>query len=779
MTPLHPRQLLGLLLAAAGFTHLFAQVSKPFTPGTRIPIERCERVAMKATTSGCLDIIAAPAAQDRLMGRTDRPVPSDVEIPDNMRYWLECVEEGARYAEQHPGVQLGTKQEASSSVVRPLLGAIEWDQGAPYNSLCPAGTPVGCVATAMAQVMRYWRYPEQGIGEHTWRWQGVTHSVDFGATTYQWNLMLPSYNYSATAEQQAEAAKLSYHCGVAVDMMYDAEGSGSWGERVAGAMHKYFGYNDRAGFVYRTSYSYDDWNQMLRRELEAGRPILFTANNDESGHAFVIDGIDADGLYHVNWGWGGWYNGFFDICILNPYGAGIGAVASEVGFCMGQGAVIQICPDNGVGDLISPVCSSGCWGNSNEWAFVLSSYYENATGDTLRGVSGIEVLDAEGSHVSYAMGDTITLYPYSTYDRRNDRYYFEWTNTYVYASDFADGDYTARLCFQQFSSDTITYPLQVNYNFNPRYYFSVLDGQLTAAYAQPDKANILAGRNFSLQGQELATGKEYVATIEVENQGYDAFSGLIMLLVPDPTSSDNSPRTFSDPNFNAFIPAGGTYTAHIPIVLENEQQDITATLYGYNVPMDHEVSNCSMDIPISFSSRFTEESPARLSLIDDVQLLTERCEVDGEVAFQFVISNMGGKFSNHLGMRFYTSKAATGTPAFTIGQNVEVAMGTEVDSIIVRDILTEAQGMKKYYARPFYRDDYGDDQLLKFSASDGMESTPAPIEVRVYNATGIETVTADPADPAAPRYDLFGRPLPADARPRLFIESRRAHVVSE
>ena len=770
MNPTHIRHFLSLLLAGTGIVSLHAQVSQPFAPGSHIKVEQCQRVEMQVASSGRLDVIASPAADAKVMGYTDKPVPADVKVPANMQYWLECVEQGAAYVEQHPEIQLGDYR-APAKVIRPLLGNIEWDQSAPYNALCPSGTPVGCVATAMAQVMLYWKHPAQGNGSHTWVYNGTPHTVDFGATTYNWDLMLPKYGWSAhaTAEQEAEAAKLSYHCGVAIDMMWAPDGSGSFCEHIPYALKNYFDYNERMALVYRQSYSYDDWLELLDSELEAGRPIIFSASSDEAGHAFVIDGVDAHGLYHVNWGWDGWYNGYFDICILNPYGAGIGATETEIGFCLGQTAIVQLCPEKGVGRSYSPIISSGVYPNYNETAFVLSTYMENATYDTLQGVCGIEVLDSLGQHVRYEMGDTITVYPYATWDRRHNHYYFAWTNTYSYARGLADGNYTARLCFEHFAADTVICEVPTHYYMTPALNFNIKDERITAVHDRSG-TNRLEGRNFSLQGQELAIGKEYVATIDVDNLGNDPFSGIISLVILTPDGKESSIPDCDCPDPHIFIPAGGTTTLKIPFLI-TQAGNWRARLVAYNLPMGYEIPECPMDIEIAFSAQFTDESPAALHLLETPQLLTERCEVDGEIEFQLVLSNKGGKFSDRLGMKFYTGKTASGTPAFSIAEEVELAMNTEVDTIFVKGLLTAAKGMKKYYALTFYHDVYGQDQELKVIGTNGEETAPEPIEIRVYNASGIETINIDEA-PVARHYDLFGRPVPVG------ISSRRITITN-
>ena len=754
------RHLLCFAIAGIVITNTFAQASQPLVAGSRLQVENCQRVEMEVIPTGRMQVIANPSSETIVMGYTDTPITADAAIPSNMQYWLECVEQGAAYVSRHPEAQLGSNaaRRATSRVIPPLLGRIEWDQSAPYDQLCPSGTPVGCVATAMAQVMLYWKHPEQGTGSHTWTWNGITHTVDFGATTYNWDLMLPKYGRSAyaTPEQEAEAAKLSYHCGVSIDMMWQSGGSGTYTEHIPTALRDYFDYNERAAVVYRESYSFDDWNELLISELEAGRPIIFSASSDKAGHAFVIDGIDKDGLFHVNWGWDGWYNGYFDICILNPYGAGIGATETELGFCLGQNAVIQVCPEKGVGRIYSKAKSSGAWFNSNEYAYVLSAYFENASYDTLQGVAGVEVLDNLGQHVRYEMGDTITLYPYATWDRRHNHYFYAWTNTYGYGQGLPDGDYSARLCFEQLGTDTIICEVPTHYFNTPRLDFSIKDEQITTI-ASHSGTNVIEGRNFSLQGQELAVGKEYVATIDLDNHGNDPFSGIISLEIITPDGKGTNIPDCDCPDPHVFIPAGGTYTAKIPFLITQEGE-WSARLYAYNIPMGYEMANCLMDAPITFSARFTEESPASIHLVEAPKLLTEHCEVDGEIEFQLIVDNEGGKFSDLLGIRFYTSQSTGTRPAFTIDNDIEIAMSAQSDTVIIRGLLSEAKGMWKYYARPYYRDAYGNEQLLKIVDADGALTTPAPIEVRVYNASGIETITIDDA-PVIRHYDLFGRPI--------------------
>ena len=222
-----------------------------------------------------------------------------------------------------PGKFKGTN---SWNKVGPLLST-RWNQNWPYNELCPAdgGGPgghayAGCVATAMAQVMKYWSNPEHGTGSHGYNHYNYGYLfADFAATTYDWNNMPASISESNTA-----VATLLYHCGVSVEMNYGPSGSGANLDGSHGAMNAlidYFNYDMDA--YYAEKYQYEDsvWQIMLRNELESGRPLIYGGWGDYSGHSWDLDGYEKVGdlyHYHMNWGWGGSYNGYYYLDDLTP-----------------------------------------------------------------------------------------------------------------------------------------------------------------------------------------------------------------------------------------------------------------------------------------------------------------------------------------------------------------------------------------------------------------------------------------------------------------------------
>lgn len=250
---------------------------------------------------------------------------------------------------------------ASTSAVAPLLGNIEWDQTSPYNNMCPRYDSVhvaatGCVATAMAQVMAYYKYPKQlkaDIPGYVNRWNGIPMEIPTITREegiYDWDNMLPKYNKEANATQQQKdaVAKLMYHCGAAVQMNYGPESAASVS---ASKLAKYFGYDaDLMMDLNRATFTLDKWMQIIDTELAAGRPVLYGGQASDGGHQFICDGKDGEGLYHINWGWSGSQNGYFDLSLLNPEKGGTGSGNSTEGYNRLCSMTIGIAPDNGVVD---------------------------------------------------------------------------------------------------------------------------------------------------------------------------------------------------------------------------------------------------------------------------------------------------------------------------------------------------------------------------------------------------------------------------------------------
>jgi len=201
-----------------------------------------------------------------------------------------------------------------------------WNQSPVYNNYCPedaGGRAVtGCVATAMAMIMHYHQHPTHGDGSHAYNWHNGTtwiqNSADFGSTVYNWEMMPTSISSGNSSEEIHEVATINYHAGVSVDMQYGSSGSGAYSEDVPVAMRTYFGYGYGANLKQRVSYSLTNWQDMIRADHDAGKPVYYAGRSTDGGHAFITDGYQTAGaMFHFNWGWGGSSNGYFAIDALN------------------------------------------------------------------------------------------------------------------------------------------------------------------------------------------------------------------------------------------------------------------------------------------------------------------------------------------------------------------------------------------------------------------------------------------------------------------------------
>lgn len=260
--------------------------------------------------------------------------------------WLELQRLDAAWCREHDWrhpaavtawqeLEQGRLAERDGPTIEPMLSCT-WNQGWPWNQYCPvdAAGPgghvwSGCVATAMAQLMYFWRWPDYGAGSHSYVHPTYgQQSASFESTIYDWEAMSDDQGLPAEA-------LLQYHCGVAVEMDYAPDGSGAYvgtgRHNSLLAFENYFRYPTRAEFLQHTNLPGAAWAERLAAEIVAGRPVL-DSGYGSGGHAFILDGLQ-DGLFHLNWGWSGWFNGWFEIEALTPGG---------MEFSIQQGAIVGL-----------------------------------------------------------------------------------------------------------------------------------------------------------------------------------------------------------------------------------------------------------------------------------------------------------------------------------------------------------------------------------------------------------------------------------------------------
>ena len=202
----------------------------------------------------------------------------------------------------------------------------KWNQNSPYNIDCPADEAgpgghvyVGCVATAMVQIMYYWRYPMQGSGIHSHNWPPYGNmTVNYGAANYEWDAMQDGID----GKNPDEIAEIGYHAAISVDMMFSPNGSGAYSSDVPHAFRTYFNYKNGVQYVQKGDYSFSTWENMMQSELNAACPMYYSGFSSSGGHAFVCDAYQGSNYYHFNFGWSGSSNGYYTLQDVGGFNGG-------------------------------------------------------------------------------------------------------------------------------------------------------------------------------------------------------------------------------------------------------------------------------------------------------------------------------------------------------------------------------------------------------------------------------------------------------------------------
>ena len=277
---------------------------------------------------------------------TELSLNTDAEMPQSLKSFLEAY--GQYVNDVRNGIAKAPEKEkgdvTGDIVVAPLITS-KWDQGSPYNYYCPNNTYVGCVATALAQIMYYYKYPETGKGSISYNCGQGTLAVDFTESHYDWSSYKDTYSSMEWKKDSGKAiAKLCLDAGAACKMQYGSGGSSSTIFDAYNAFFTYFGYDAQAltAYLRECVESSEQWERIVKAELNSKRPVLYAGSSttgsgrDAGGHAFIIDGYDSNFYVHVNWGWSGNYDGYYDIDILD---------GANYQFSEGQQMIVGIKPD--------------------------------------------------------------------------------------------------------------------------------------------------------------------------------------------------------------------------------------------------------------------------------------------------------------------------------------------------------------------------------------------------------------------------------------------------
>ena len=352
-------------------------------PGTDITTPKLELTAQvsglylfNVSNAGGYVIVSPDDCTEAILGYSDSGNIDPQHMPENMRAWLQGYADQIAWARQNNIQASNAPRKTDREAVAPLLTTL-WGQDKAYYDLCVFNGDqcvTGCVATAMAQVMYYHRWPSATANEipaFTTASNGYQVPAIPAGSAFDWNNMLQyydvyvpegsQYGYYApahTEEQALAVAQLMHYCGAAVMMNYGTGSSGAQDTEIPYALTHYFNYNaNTTVLLERDSYETDDWDEIIYHEVSNGRPVIYgglTSNNE--GHEFVCDGYNnTDGSYHINWGWMGLSNGYFLLSALDPDAQGTGGSSSNSGYKYDQTAVIGIQKPSDTGEVSSAV----------------------------------------------------------------------------------------------------------------------------------------------------------------------------------------------------------------------------------------------------------------------------------------------------------------------------------------------------------------------------------------------------------------------------------------
>ena len=325
-------------------------------------------------------VISADDRARTVLAYSDSGNLSEENMPEACALWLgQYAAEIASLAESGEARSVTAARSLTlddpTQAIAPQLPS-RWDQTAPYNNECPMDASTGkravtgCVATALAQVMYYHRYPERPVGNVSYNDNGVQRALDFSTIgAFDWEHMTDTYNSSSTAEATAAVATLMKAAGYGVGMNYSSDTSIALFDKLGPALVNYFGYDSNLHSYDRDMMSTYEWSRLLLTELQAGRPVLYDGRNQAAGHTFVCDGYDGNGLFHFNWGWAGVSDGYFSLSALDPGQQSTGG--SNAGYNLYNKILCNI----------APAGQAGLAGKQSDYLLsVYDLYLGNATG---------------------------------------------------------------------------------------------------------------------------------------------------------------------------------------------------------------------------------------------------------------------------------------------------------------------------------------------------------------------------------------------------------------
>ena len=500
-----------------------------------------------AGDNGGYVIVSGDDRVEPILGYVDHGSFDPDNIPENMRELLQMYTNEIKFVIDNniqpddPRIKKRNKVAGTRHSVGEML-TTRWNQGRPYNITCPdyyleddkeeqtplpkrSGPATGCTATAMAQVMYFYRYPEKikklipSYSITYWsKKDGSSKTVNIPAiprnTVIKWDDMRDTYSWEdghVANAQDSAVANLMRYCGQAVTMHY---GPSSGANFSAEAYIEYFGFDQRAWVGERYNFSIDEWFNLIYNEIDQGYPVLISGFSSGGGHAFVIDGFDGDNLFHLNWGWGGGSNGWFLVGILNPGdNSGIGASSSSDGYSMSQRALFNLrLPRTPKSEGYLTVSDASIYNNTS-----IRVKYTNRTGSSNSFHTGIVMLDENGELA--LVGDKQNINGLANNATA--------TKTFQIAGHLPEGTYKLSPASKPSKSEE----WQAEYDFKTQYIEAVVDStdQVFLSFKRPIPTyESIVVDTIVFPGTRIV-GKEQEVKVTFRNEGKEYFKTIYLL----------------------------------------------------------------------------------------------------------------------------------------------------------------------------------------------------------------------------------------------------------
>lgn len=647
-----------------------------------------------------------------------------------LEYWLDYYNRELSYLNSQNGLKKVSAKAEARPTRKPIAPLTEtrWNQSAPYNDLCPEvngeRSVTGCVATAMAQVMKYHNHPAKGKGEHSYDWKtgGKKLSFNYGDTNFDWEHMTNTYNDASTQEERNAVATLMLACGISVDMNYSPGESGASTIVMGTSLINYFDYDKGLWMPMRDYYGLYDWEDMIYADLEKGLPVLYAGQGTAGGHQFICDGYSEDGYFHFNWGWGGMSNGYFLLTALNPASLGIGGGAG--GFNSGQQIALGVQPPKADS---KPVYLMYCSSDFLPTTQVVSAGEDMQCSGTFSNFSmselpsgtalGMRIVSADGSYDKYLESHSVAGLPIL----------YGYNEDVIKFPSLPNGTYTITPAFYD-GTEWKEMPTPIGGIGSVE--AQVTDG--TATLSSPQEEAELSVSNIDAPSS-IYIGRDFPLTFSVTNNGEEEFVGEIY-----PVLFDSNGNLIAE-------------SVYIPLdVIAGETQDITDYIGKFSSTADNSLQPGTYYLDFINKEERLLGEPIEVSLMEapastkvgasDFKMISENPIINAEeVKFGFKATCTEGYFTNRFSVVIFPDKyGEVSSVASGSSEMLYLSSGESTEVTATLNLSNLENG--KYFAMLYLGGNEALDTQIRFeiNVQTGIEEIQEGYENREHNIYNLQ-----------------------------------------